>query len=71
MSAVLRLSGPYIELDNLMKSLGWVEHGAAAKAAIREGVVQVNGEVESRVRRKLRAGDRVLFGGQEAVVEGA
>jgi ribosome-associated protein len=64
------LSGPYIELDNLLKTLGWVEHGAAAKVAIREGKVRVNAEVESRVRRKLKAGDRVVFEGQEVEIRG-
>ncbi len=55
------LRGSFIELDNLLKHIGWAPHGAAAKALIRQGAVQVNGRPESRVRRKLRAGDTVTF----------
>ncbi len=55
------LQGPFIELDNLLKHIGWAPHGAAAKELIRQGAVQVNGRPESRVRRKLKAGDTVTF----------
>jgi len=62
------LQGPFIELDNLLKHIGAVPHGAAAKELIRQGGVHVNGRPESRVRRKLKAGDRVSFQGQEIVL---
>jgi len=62
------LQGPFIELDNLLKHTGAVPHGAAAKGLVRQGEVRVNGEPETRVRRKLRKGDRVTFQGQDIVL---
>jgi ribosome-associated protein len=45
------------------------ESGGQAKQAIAEGLVQVNGAVETRKRKKLAEGDRVSFGGQTIVVK--
>ena len=56
-----QLKSEFIELDNLLKALGLVSGGYEAKQCIQEGAVKVNGEVESRIRRKLRAGDSVEF----------
>lgn len=58
-----KLKTEFIELDNLLKALDVVASGAIAKQAIQAGVVKVNGQVESRVRRKLRSGDLVEFEG--------
>jgi len=58
-----------IELCQFMKFGGLSESGGAAKQSIAEGKVQVNGETETRKRRKLAAGDRVSFSGQTIVVE--
>lgn len=60
-----KLKSEYIELDNLLKNLELVPNGAAAKQAILEGAVKVNGQPESRIRRKLRGKDLVEFGGQQ------
>ncbi|MDD5561894.1 MAG: RNA-binding S4 domain-containing protein, partial [Candidatus Omnitrophica bacterium] len=38
---------------------------AEAREQIQAGLAKVNGEVESRIRRKLRSGDCVEFGGQK------
>ena len=43
----------YIELNKLLKALGIVDTGGAAKEIVREGLVKVNGEVEFRLRCKL------------------
>ena len=51
----------FIELDNLLKKLELVPSGAAAKQIILSGEVKVNGQVENRIRRKLRSGDFVEF----------
>ncbi len=60
----------FIELNKLLKLLNLVGSGGEAKVLIREaGEVKVNGEVETQVRKKLRAGDRVRFGGEEILVE--
>jgi ribosome-associated protein len=55
----------FIELNKLLKALSLVGSGGEAKMRIREeGEATVNGEVETQVRKKLRAGDRVAFGGE-------
>ena len=58
-----------IELCQFMKFGDLAESGGAAKQAIAEGGVWVNGVVETRKRRQLAAGDRVAFAGQTIVVE--
>ncbi|MDD5692445.1 MAG: RNA-binding S4 domain-containing protein [Candidatus Omnitrophica bacterium] len=60
-----KLKAGFIELDNMLKVLELVASGAQAKQQIQAGLVNVNGEVESRIRRKLHAGDCVEFGGQK------
>lgn len=54
------LTREYIELDSLLKLLSIASSGGIAKMMVAEGMVQVNGEVESRKTRKLRAGDVVV-----------
>ncbi|MGG2140463.1 ribosome-associated protein YbcJ [Symbiopectobacterium sp. RP] len=59
---------PHVELCDLLKLLGWSEGGAAAKAAIADGGVSVDGQVETRKRCKIIAGQRVNFDGQSVNV---
>ncbi|MFA4993012.1 MAG: RNA-binding S4 domain-containing protein [Candidatus Omnitrophota bacterium] len=60
-----KLKAEFIELDNMLKVLELVASGAEAKQQIQAGLVKVNGEVESRIRRKLRPGDCVEFGARK------
>lgn len=57
-----------IELCQFMKFGGLTQSGGEAKQLISEGLVLVNGVVETRKRRKLSAGDQVSFSGQVIVV---
>jgi ribosome-associated protein len=57
-----KLRSEFIELDNMLKALQLVASGAEAKQLILSGSIKINGEVETRIRRKLRAGDSVEFG---------
>ncbi len=57
-----RLRLEFIELDNLLKATELVANGARAKQHILAGSVKINGQVETRIRRKLRLGDSVEFG---------
>lgn len=50
---------PYIELNRLLKTLGVVETGGQAKMLILEGLVRHNGEVENRIRAKVKAGAEI------------
>ncbi|MFT4465371.1 MAG: ribosome-associated protein YbcJ [Sodalis sp. (in: enterobacteria)] len=59
---------PHIALCDLLKISGWCDSGAAAKLVIDEGRVTVNGEVESRRRCKITAGQRVAFAGQQVTI---
>jgi ribosome-associated protein len=66
----VRCPGDYIELDRFLKLAELVSTGGEAKHLIRGGLVQVNGEVETRRGRKLRAGDVVEYGGERYEIEG-
>ena len=59
------LTREFIELDKLLKLLSLASSGGIAKMMIAEGLVQVNGEVELRKTRKLRAGDVVRVENEE------
>lgn len=60
-----------IRLGQFLKLANLVESGAQAKPLIADGLVQVNGEVETRRGRQLTPGDVVELAGQAArVVEG-
>ena len=58
----MQISGAIIRLGQLLKLSGACEDGAHAKAVIAAGQVSVNGEVELRRGRQLRAGDVVSLG---------
>jgi ribosome-associated protein len=57
-----------IELCQFLKFGGLAESGGAAKQAIAERRVSVNGVVETQKRKKLVAGDQVTFAGRTIVV---
>lgn len=57
-----------IQLDQFMKWQGLAGTGGQAKVLIQGGEVEVNGQVETRRSRKLRAGDRVTFAGRTYIV---
>ena len=50
----------FIELNKMLKILQVAQTGGHAKLMIQDGVVSLNGEQESRIRAKLRAGDVVV-----------
>ena len=58
-----------IELCQFMKFGGLTDSGGEAKQLISEGQVLVNGVVETRKRKKLAAGDHVVWGGKAIVVQ--
>ena len=58
-----------IKLDQFLKLAQVVESGGQAKHLIQTGMVFVNGVIEMRRGRKLRAGDVVVVEGEELVVE--
>ena len=53
-----------VELHKILKFEGMVPSGGVAKIAIESGDVLVNGEVETRKRKKMMAGDVIEFNGE-------
>jgi ribosome-associated protein len=64
-----QITGEYIQLNQLIKVLGWCEHGADANNIIDEGLVKVNDVVEFRKRNKIKPGFKVEFDGQLVLVK--
>jgi ribosome-associated protein len=56
------LDRDHVELHNLLKLVGLCDSGGAGKALVASGAVLVDGEVELRKTRKLRAGNLVEVG---------
>lgn len=56
----VRIRGDYITLGQLLKEEGLIQTGGAAKYFLRENEVLVNGQVDTRRGKKLRAGDEVI-----------
>ncbi len=50
-----------VELYKILKFEGMVPSGGEAKSVIAEGMVLVNGEVETQKRKKIVAGDIIEF----------
>ena len=63
------LRGEYIELNKLLKATNLCPSGGAANQAIIQGLVKVNGELETRKTGKIRAGQQVEFDGNVISVE--
>lgn len=59
------LSKPAVELYKILKFEGLLSSGGEAKAAIDAGLVKVNGEVETRKRRQINAGDIIEIGSEK------
>jgi len=66
---VIKLRDEFIKLGQALKAAGFVESGVEAKDVIQEGLVTVNGEVDTRRGRKLYDGDIVNFDGDEIKIE--
>ena len=63
------LRDEFIKLGQALKAAGLVDSGVEAKEVIQDGLVLVNGEVDTRRGRKLYKGDVVSFENQEIKIE--
>ncbi|NNE62812.1 MAG: RNA-binding S4 domain-containing protein [Gammaproteobacteria bacterium] len=61
---IAELKSEFVELYKILKFEGVSDSGGAAKQAIADGLVSVNGEVETRKRKKISAGDQIEVEGQ-------
>ena len=59
---VVEIEQEPIELYKILKFESMVQSGGEAKFVIAEGLVRVNGEVETRKSKKIIAGDIIEFG---------
>ena len=60
----IEISKEPIELYKVLKLENLVASGGEAKFVIAEGLVSVNGEIETRKRKKIVSGDIIVFGNQ-------
>lgn len=66
---IIKLRDEYIKLGQALKAAGFTESGVEAKEMIVQGLVLVNGEVETRRGRKLYDGDEVEFDGDKISIQ--
>ncbi len=65
----IKLREDFIKLGQALKAAGLVESGVDAKFVIQDGLVKVNGSIETQRGKKLVAGDVVEFDGEKIKIE--
>jgi len=58
-----------VELFKLLKFEALASSGGEAKFMISEGLVKLNGQIETRKRKKIISGDVIEFAGQDYQIE--
>lgn len=61
----ITLRDEFIKLGQALKVAGLVQDGVEAKFVIQDGLVKVNGEVDTRRGKKLYENDMVSYNGEE------
>ncbi len=64
----IKIKDKFIKLGQAMKLAGFVGSGLDAKIIIKDGLVKVNGEMDTRRGRKLYPGDTFEFEGKTVTV---
>ena len=64
-----KIKDEYIKLGQALKASGLCESGVDAKYVVQDGLVKVNGQVETQRGKKLVPGDVVEFDGQTLRIE--
>lgn len=62
---IIKLKTDYIKLGQALKLANMVQDGVEAKYIIKDGLVKVNGQVDTRRGKKLSDGDIISFQGNE------
>ena len=65
----INLREDYIKLGQALKAAGLVDSGVTAKLVIQDGLVKVNGQVETQRGKKLVDGDIVSFDDEEIEIK--
>lgn len=55
----ITINTPFIKLDQFLKWIGVAMSGGEAKVMIQSGMIRVNGEIETRIRKKLFPEDQI------------
>ena len=58
------MSEEYIKLGQALKAAGLVSSGVEAKIVIQDGLVSVDGEIDTRRGKKLYGGEVIEYDGQ-------
>jgi len=64
-----KIKGEYIQLNQLLKVMGWCDSGGNANALIDSGKIKVNEVVELRRRNKIFPGFKVEFNAKVITIE--
>ena len=64
-----KIKSEFIQLNQLLKVMGWCESGANANSSIENGWVKVNGKVELRKRNKIIPGMIVSFNHESVTID--
>lgn len=65
----IKIRDEYIKLGQALKAAGLVESGVEAKIVIQDGLVTVNGAVETQRGKKLTGGEIIGYNGEEIKIE--
>lgn len=66
---IIKLNTEYIKLGQAIKAANLVSSGMEAKLVIQDGLVKVNGVVETQRGKKLYGGEIISFEGNEIKIE--
>ena len=66
---IINLREDFIKLGQALKASGLAQSGVDAKFYVQEGLVKVNGQVETRRGKKLVVGDIIEFNGRTVKIE--
>ena len=64
----IKIRDEFIKLGQALKLADLVSDGVEAKYVISDGLVKVNGEVDTRRGRKVYTGDTISYNGQDVKV---
>ena len=68
-SKLVEIKDEYIKLGQALKLAGLVDSGVDAKFVVQDGLVKVNGEIDTRRGKKLYPGDSFEYKGTVVTVE--
>lgn len=66
---IIKINTDFIKLDSFIKWAAIANMGSEAKFLIKEGMIKVNSEIETKRGRKLYKDDRVEFENEIYIIE--